>query len=363
MSRSRRILVVVLVVAGCSVAAAPAQGAIIPGVYPGGVNGQPGNYGQIDRMNAWQQRRNTVINVFGADPAATLAQMLLVWNNYKAIPMVSWGPAGPNSSRAGNLETEHLALGHMLRTFVVGPDLALNTADDRRVYLRYAWEPNVPSHPWSPYCGLYQGTGQQYIDAWRKAHSVISPLVGGRTRVAWVYSVNSKDVYASNDGRTCYSGASLYPGDAYVDWVGMSAYDDGCSPTSPANEMGTQLSALRAKTSRPVGIQEAGVTHVGPGRGVAYKDNWIQSYWDYLAANDIRMSVWFNADKTVADNCADFEEPWDVFGGNQGTETFTFQGASYKAYTGYRVKIQQAALVAVNGSNPRLLTDSQFLGQ
>jgi beta-mannanase len=272
--------------------------------------------------------------------------------------MLSWGPSGGNNGRAAT-DTEHIPLGAMLARFVAGPDNAVGTADDRRVYLRYAWEPNVSSHAWAPNCGLYQGSYLDYINAWRRAYNTIQPMVGGSTRVAWVFSVGN----VNSPG--CADGAALYPGDAYVQWVGMDVYAYQCGGITPATAIGPMLSSLRSKTSRPVGIDEVGVTHLGSGWSVTAKDNWIRDYWAYLRANDIRMSVWWNAKSAVKDtDCTTYNgNDWGVFGEDVGTGTFSFSGTSYNVYNGYRDGLQATSTVEANTSNPRYLTDAQFLGQ
>lgn len=372
MTRKWRVgaLSVILTLAASAAAAPWAKAAIMPGVFPGGVPAPcvVGNYGSVDRINPWQGTRNAVINFFDCDSdlGVTLAQMLLIWDTYKAVPMLSYGSVTGNNSRAA-LDAEHLKLGAMLNRFVAGPDGTINTGDDRRVYLRYLWEPNVSSHPWSPgaNCGAFQGTAADYVNAWRRAHGVINQMVGGHENVAWVFNVNS--VASTN----CYPVANLYPGNAYVDWVGIDAYAVGCPPPSPAAVIGPMLSALRSLTggTKPVSMSEVGATHLGSGHSVAAKDQWIRDYWTYIRGQaDIKMSVWFNADAYPANDtdCNTFAgEDWGVFGGQTGTETFfhSQSGQSYKAYRGYREGLQGSSLATTNPSNPRYMTNAQFWGQ
>jgi beta-mannanase len=59
-------------------------------------------------------------------------------------------------------------------------------------------------------------TPGQYVAAWRHVHDIFTAV--GANNITWVWSPN----IASN-GNTAMS--ELYPGDAYVDWTGLDAYN------------------------------------------------------------------------------------------------------------------------------------------
>ena len=71
---------------------------------------------------------------------------------------------------------------------------------------------------WYPYSQAYPGaqtTAADYVAAWKRIVDIFNQT--GATNVAWVWSPNVPDV-----GGVSYQ--SYYPGDDYVDWVGVSFY-------------------------------------------------------------------------------------------------------------------------------------------
>src|SRR5260221_13064555 len=75
---------------------------------------------------------------------------------------------------------------------------------------------NVDSMDWS-----IQKTGDtpaDYIQAWRRFHDIV--VAQGATNVLWVFSPNT-----ITSSTISYN--LLYPGDAYVDWVGLDGYNWG----------------------------------------------------------------------------------------------------------------------------------------
>lgn len=71
---------------------------------------------------------------------------------------------------------------------------------------------------WYPYSQAYPGsqtTAADYVAAWQRIVDIFNR--NGATNVAWVWSPNVPDV-----GGVPYQ--SYYPGDSYVDWIGVSLY-------------------------------------------------------------------------------------------------------------------------------------------
>ena len=84
------------------------------------------------------------------------------------------------------------------------------------LFFRFAWEANVDSNAWS--IQATYSSSESFIAAWRHVHEIFSRE--GVKNVRWVFSVN---VPKANS----ISIASLYPGDAYVDWTGIDGYNWG----------------------------------------------------------------------------------------------------------------------------------------
>jgi hypothetical protein len=71
-------------------------------------------------------------------------------------------------------------------------------------------------HEMDSLVGTASGTAAQYVAAYRHIHDVFAQL--GVTNVVWVWTVSGWSGHNS-----MY--ASLYPGDAYVDWIGYDPYN------------------------------------------------------------------------------------------------------------------------------------------
>lgn len=89
-----------------------------------------------------------------------------------------------------------------------------------QLYLRFAHEMNASWYPWSS--GVNGNTSAQYVAAWRHVWGIFNQE--GATNVRWVWSP-----HVEAPAGTPF--ADLYPGDAYVDWIGLDGYNWGTSQT------------------------------------------------------------------------------------------------------------------------------------
>ena len=315
-----------------------------------------GDHGDVTRLAAaeqWQGRGNAVVGVYtNFDPnniGRVFPQMRTLWERGN-VPMVSWMPwigntRGPdyNAEIARGVHDGYLRdWAAAMKTFLSGPDAVYGNADDRRAYLRFAHEPNGD---WYPYAPAYGGTpASSYVAMWHHVHDVVVAAgIDDPTRLAWVFSVNNVDGPVAME--------SLYPGDAYVDWVGIDGYNWGTSGghrwETPSEVFDPMVRRLRAVTTRPIGVNEVAATT--DGATVADKSRWITDYFAWVKANGIRMTMWFN----------DYPYMWEIFGGQYGDEVV----GGYNAYSTYRSAAQDPAFVSSDAANPRLLTDAQFTGR
>jgi beta-mannanase len=124
---------------------------------------------------------------------------------------------------------------------------------------------------------------------WRHVHDVVA--AAGATNVRWVWSPN----VAFNGSAPL---APLYPGDAYVDRVGVDGYNWGTSDAahtwqSFAGVFDTTLAQIAALTSRPLMLCEVASTESGGDKAA-----WITDFFATLAhRTDIAAFVWFDANK------------------------------------------------------------------
>ena len=90
-------------------------------------------------------------------------------------------------------------------------------------FLRFNWEMNGNWFPWSE--GVNGNQPGEYVAAWRHVHDIFTQV--GATNATWVWCPNVDPASKLHDL------ASLYPGDAYVDWTGLDGYNWGTNPASP----------------------------------------------------------------------------------------------------------------------------------
>jgi mannan endo-1,4-beta-mannosidase len=102
--------------------------------------------------------------------------------------------------------------------------------------------------PWSPW-GYKNVAPAQFVAAWR--HIVTLFRDNGATNVTWIWNPNVTTPY------TASSPQPWYPGDAYVNWIGLDGYFYSTSDTY-ASVFTPTIDQIRAFTKRPQIIMETG---------------------------------------------------------------------------------------------------------
>lgn len=203
-----------------------------------------------------------------------------------AMPMVTWSPN--NYPRSGNAVNQP---DYALRTIIAGDHDAYirnyareSAAWGKPMYMRFAHEMNGDWYPWA--AGVNGNTSAEYVAAWRHVHDIFQQE--GATNVRWVWAPN----YAFS-GTTPF--AELYPGDAYVDWVGIDGYNwGGTQWTSFADIFGPSYRTLAQMTNKPMMIAETSSAEAGGDKAA-----WIrQALLKDVPYNFPRLKavLWFNID-------------------------------------------------------------------
>ena len=205
-----------------------------------------------------------------------------------AMPMVTWEPH--NGAVSG------MQSNYALRTILSGTydgyirDWALQAkAWDKPFYLRFASEMNGNWFSWSP--GVNGNTGAEYVATWRRVVDIFRQE--GVTNVRWVWSPNIE-----YSGSTPF--ADVYPGDAYVDWIGVDGYNWGTSDQWHTWQTLEQVLApsydkLAALSNKPMMIAETASAELG-----GDKAEWItQGFLTTVTTRFplVRAVVWFNERK------------------------------------------------------------------
>jgi beta-mannanase len=207
--------------------------------------------------------------------------------NHGSIPLVTWEPwlytQGVNQS---TYSLSNIINGH-LDAYIT------RWAQDSHswgypYFLRFAHEMNGNWYPWSEQVnGNKPG---QYMLAWKHVHDIFKAQ--GASNVTWVWSPNVE-----------YPGSialkELYPGDGYVDWVGMDGYNWGTVYNhrwqSFSQVFQQTYDDILKITSRPLMVAETGSTEQS-----GIKANWITDAFAEQIPNKfpkIKAVVWFNESK------------------------------------------------------------------
>ena len=120
-------------------------------------------------------------------------------------------------------------------------------------------------------------TTQDFVRAWRRVVDIYRAV--GATNVSWGWVVNSYPAEAGEQPGIDRDIASYYPGDAYVDWVGIDVYDVG----APSWMDGPY--AFAATHGKPVFIGEFGIRHEWSSLLPSQWGPWLSSVFDYFESH------------------------------------------------------------------------------
>lgn len=202
-------------------------------------------------------------------------------------PIVSWEPIVPGST-VGQPRLADIYEGAYDGYIDAWAAAARNQGAP--IVLRFAHEMNGDWYSWSE--GVNGNEVGDYARAWRYLHDRFAAV--GAHNVLWLWSVNRVDSVPTPL-------APLYPGDAYVDWVGMSGFlravVEGEAPSFDAT-FGRTLAELRAVAP----AKRILLSEVAAGTDEASRVTWARSLFAGLAsAPDVLGFVWFNDAKSGGD--------------------------------------------------------------
>lgn len=156
------------------------------------------------------------------------------------------------------------------------------------VFLRLFHELNNQRYPWA--YGNNGNTAADLIAAWRYVYGRFDAI--GATNVVWVWSPSTES------GLVTF--AELYPGDDYVDWLGVDGYNGGdvypdwwdgwASPETVFEDSLNSLAAINA--TKPIMIAEAASVEQG-----GSKADWIAELYLQIPKEfpHVRAILWFIA--------------------------------------------------------------------
>ncbi|WP_177197710.1 glycoside hydrolase family 26 protein [Halogranum rubrum] len=348
---------------GCVVAssgcleAAGSRSPLLHGFYPGRKAASPATFRPFEK---WLGRVPTVLTLYvnanlSEDSIRDYldTQLTPVWQTGH-VPVITWLPyLGTPEQTPADIE-RRIHTGQYddiidrwisaLTEWVLDGD-----GEDRRLYFRPLPEMNGNWLPWSA-VGT-ETTPADYRSAWQYLYNRFREAGLTATHVQWMWNPNFREVGG-------VATEEYYPGDEFVDWVGIDGYNFGSTQDwsewmSPDEVFAPMLSRVRTLTQKPVAFPEFGSTSFKEGTPrPAAKSQWITDVYEFMRREDVKMACWFNVDK---------ETDWAVFDGTRGTDTYETDDRQYNVYDSYKRAVTRDVLS--NGERPeRLLTDDQFAG-
>jgi hypothetical protein len=162
----------------------------------------------------------------------------------------------------------------------------------RPLMMRWGWEMNGGWYDWG---GAKNGQDTDgYISCHRRLHRIFGEQ--GADNVAWVWSPN----WNYNPREAWNRTEEYYPGDEYVDWVGVSGYNlHQESPSTLFDTIYQQYSPVK-----PIIITETGAME----KGGSTKADWIADFRKYVEQRPAIGAVsWFDTDTHFS-----YPEKWRV---------------------------------------------------
>ena len=200
-------------------------------------------------------------------------------------PIITWEPQDPGNPTDPAYGLPAIAAGAWDSYLTTSAQAAAATGVP--FLINFAPEMNGAWEPWGP--GHNANSPAQYIASYR--HMVEIFRAHGATNVGWVWAPN-----ADANAQRVY--ASYYPGDGWVDWVGLDGYNVGTTGAdgwkTPAQIFGCSSAAVVGLTTPPVIIQET-----APSELAGSKALWIGDLAQIIPADfpAVRALVWFERNK------------------------------------------------------------------
>jgi Glycosyl hydrolase family 26/Bacterial Ig domain len=190
-------------------------------------------------------------------------------------------------------------------------------------FLRFDWEMNGDWFPWSE--GVNGNKAGEYVAAWRHVHDVFTAV--GATNATWVWCPNVNWKGGIENFRAV---SGQYPGEGYVDWIGLDGYNWGTNP-SRSGSWQTFDQLYRASyrylvetvaPTKPMMIGEVASSEYGGSKATWIKEMLREVPSEYTK---IRALLWFDKFDSSMD--------WPIETSTSATSAFA-EGIKNPAYVG-----------------------------
>jgi len=222
-------------------------------------------------------------------------------NSTSRAIMITWSPFDDGSPSHGPAKYDNI-LNHLYDSYINDCANKLAARPTQKFLIRFMHEMNLKSTPsewpWNagqPWNAKPNGSGDtaKFIQVWRYVHDKF--VAAGATNVQWVWAPN----WGSNPDPSAAPWNNIhnyYPGDAYVDWIGLSGYNwypflGYSSPSTYSAIYNAVLTDLQCSYAKPIVHAEIG----SQDSGAMTKASWITDAYSQMTHYPlVRAVVWFN---------------------------------------------------------------------
>lgn len=201
-----------------------------------------------------------------------------------AISMVTWEP---QTARGEGIPLREIVAGRYDRYIRKSAEAVAEWG--KPIMVRFAQEMNGHWYPWGQ--GVNGNTARDFRKAWHHIYWIFRNH--GASNVEWVWSPNE-------DASGNHPLAIFYPGDEFVDWVGIDGFCWGGEIGWPSftKIFGSTYDRIVDLTAKPILIAETGAGEEGGDKAA-----WIASTLEREAPRfpHVRGLVWFNDEDPHAD--------------------------------------------------------------
>jgi hypothetical protein len=211
------------------------------------VDGLPSNPGSLDPFIQATGVSPSVAMFFAGFSGRVDTTALRRLSDTGRLPMMTWEPWDHTTPSANPYSLQAIASGQF-DAYLSAQGRALASVG-APVAVRFAHEMNGGWYPWGQ--GANGNTPSDYVAAYRRVHDVVT--AAGATNVIWVWSP------ITVVSRPSVPLAPLYPGDGYVDWVGLSVYFSSPTATYVKTVPSTLSQLDQVAPAKPIYVAETAV--------------------------------------------------------------------------------------------------------
>jgi hypothetical protein len=258
--------------------------------------------------------------LWGGWKSAFSASDLSAVSAHGSIPLITWEPwSGVSSDPAWTLRKAILSGSNDAYIDSWAKGMA---AFHQPVFLRFAHEMHNQTYPWA--VGVNGNAAADYVAAWKHVHDIFARY--DTSNVKWVWNPNTMGDAVASTYLPIYQ--SLYPGDAYVDWLGLDIYNTGPNLDwgaphwrSFSQVLTEPYKAITAVSTKRLMLPEVASAETG-GSKAAWITDMMQTQLP-AAFPAVRAVVWFDVKK---------EENWALDSSSTALAAWTTSSRS-RTYT------------------------------